>query len=366
MPEVKAVRYDKHIYSFDLLRIVASFLVVINHTIGGVYFKFKPDAFDWYISALLFILCKTAVPLFFMITGSLLLQKGAQSYRKMIKYALRMLGVLIVWSYIYSCYINKGFLSADKMKEMLINIFTNKPVITPLWYLYTLIGAYIMLPFVSRMTLSFSEKDYLIFLGLWCLFNGLIPEINMLIINKIKFVSYFQYQLFTGCLGYFVLGYYLFTKNRQIIRDEKENGTATKKLLIKLVIILAAFSFGIFSVIYTGKPNVIDNAGFFIFIILSVLIYNAFIQAESKFKTTFDRGGILASVIKNVSEATFGIYLIHRLIKDILLNDLSFSPHINILMDCTGGILLFDVILYFLCFVIVWVARKIPVIRRIV
>ena len=367
MEKGNAVKSYDHVYYIDFLRIAASFLVIVNHTITGICFDYKPDSFEWYISALLFIICKTAVPIFLMITGSLLLHKSAQDYRKTVKRILRMLAVLIAWSYIYYCYEYKGIPTLKKTWDMLVNIFTNKPAITALWYLYALIGVYIMLPFISKMTLAFDDKDYLIFLGLWGLFNGLIPEIDALFGGKkITFVSYFQYQLFIGWPGYCVLGYYLSAGGRQILHTAKEGNTAKGSLLIKIALAFAALFFGFFSIIYTGKPNVVDNAKYFIFIILSALIYNGFVQAEDRFKKLLLPGGRFASAVKSVSEATFGIYLCHRLVRDILLNDLSISPQIRVLMDSVLGILLFDSILYFLCFTVISFLRRIPIVRKIV
>ena len=364
-------RLDNHIYIYDLIRIVASFLVIINHSSGKVYFKFNPDSVEWYIAALLFIICKTAVPLFFMITGSLLLQKNAQSYKKMIKYILRIVIVLFAWTYIYSCYYNNGLLSIAETKTMIINAITNRPVITPLWYLYALIGLYLMAPFISRMTISFNNRDYLIFLSLWCFFNGLIPEINILLSNlfktRLKLVGFFQYPLFMGWAGFFVLGYYISNRDKLTgLPVEKCTDAASRKILISVAVAILSLAVGVLSVVVTKKAGMIDNAGFLIIIILSALIYAAFIQHEDSYKRFIAKKKTLACIIRSISEATFGIYLSHRLIMDILLKKLSFSPQLNMLMESVLGVLLFDVVLFCICFGFIWLIKRIPIIRKIV
>ncbi len=274
--EIKTKLSTGHVFYMDLLRILASFLVVLNHTIGNYFFKIKLDSVEWFFSAFLFILCKTAVPLFFMITGSLLLEQKAQDYRKIFKYILRMVMVLIIWSYIYSCYFNRGFLSIEATKAMIMNIFTIKPVITPLWYLYALIGIYLMIPFLSKMTATFETKDFLIFLGFWGFFNGLIPEISVLLPQKIQFVRYFQYPLFTGWAGYLILGYYLSKKCQGFLYGKKIRNS------LGLIACVVAFAVGVLSVIVKKDPQVVDNAAFLIYIILAAVSYYAFIRSEER------------------------------------------------------------------------------------
>lgn len=300
-----------------------------------------------------------------MVTGTLLLQR-VQDYQKILKYILRVIVVLIAWSFLYSCYQFDKILSIEETKTMLIDIITNKPVITPLWYLYALIGLYIMMPFISKMTLSFENKDYQIFLCLWCLFNAMIPEINSLIGNQIKFVSYFQYQIFTGWSGFLVLGFYLYNREKTKSTLNRDHNARFKILGIKIGAGILLLAIGVLSVIITNQAKVIDNAGFMIVVILSGLIYSCFIKSEEKIKHLYKNNRTLSSLIRNVSEATFGIYLLHRLMISVILHDLPMSPRINPLTQSLLGILLFDVVLYWICFCVVWIIKKIPVIRKLV
>lgn len=71
----------KRRYYIDILRILACFMVVLNHFDPGFYaFHNKQQGTVSYWLLLAFsVFCKFAVPLFFMISGALLLKKTNQS-----------------------------------------------------------------------------------------------------------------------------------------------------------------------------------------------------------------------------------------------------------------------------------------------
>ena len=59
----------------DHLRILACFLVIVNHTNPAVYSVASVHGLTWYASLLYHYLCRMAVPLFLMISGACLLHK---------------------------------------------------------------------------------------------------------------------------------------------------------------------------------------------------------------------------------------------------------------------------------------------------
>lgn len=361
MKENKAPLFKRN-KNICYLRIIASFFVVMNHTLGSFCREIKLDSAEWWLSALLFILCKTAVPLFLMITGSLLLGEKARDYKKMMRYFLRILLVLIAWTYIYSCYFRNGLIPINRCLDLL-SYFTTKPIITPLWYLYTLLGIYIMLPFFSKMISAFENRDYLIFLGLWCLFNGLIPEINALVGDKIRFVHYFQIPLFVGWVGYTILGYYILLKDRQLGPERKSQ---IRLLILGLAAGLLSLTIGLASIVVQRDLNVVDNSGYPIIVVLAALIFELSIRLDDRRQMKDDNKGTASPFLTIISEATFGIYLLHPLMINFISTRLPISSAVSLLIKSLPGILLFDVIVYVMCFAVVWVLKKIPVVRAVV
>lgn len=76
MPDNK-LRHPKRLLHLDLLRLMAILFVIFNHTSDRGYFLFADSVGSWlyfpYMASS--VLCKVAVPIFFMISGALLLPK---------------------------------------------------------------------------------------------------------------------------------------------------------------------------------------------------------------------------------------------------------------------------------------------------
>ena len=53
----------------DVLRVLAAFLVIVNHTNSDVFQSVTPANGTWWLSIAWYALCKIAVPLFVMISG---------------------------------------------------------------------------------------------------------------------------------------------------------------------------------------------------------------------------------------------------------------------------------------------------------
>lgn len=64
----------------DFLRILACFLVIVNHTNSDIFLN-SSIGITWFVSITYFFICKIAVPLFVMISGAVLLGKK-DSYKK--------------------------------------------------------------------------------------------------------------------------------------------------------------------------------------------------------------------------------------------------------------------------------------------
>ena len=84
----------------DILRILAIFLVVFNHTAerGYTLFANSTDSFLYFPYMMFSVFCKIAVPIFFMISGALLLPKDESLKQLFTKRIFRMAIVLLLIS----------------------------------------------------------------------------------------------------------------------------------------------------------------------------------------------------------------------------------------------------------------------------
>ena len=73
MESIVNTKVERPRYEFiDILRIVACFLVIVNHTITTVFYGAEPSR-GWFISVIWFYISKLSVPVFVMITGYILI-----------------------------------------------------------------------------------------------------------------------------------------------------------------------------------------------------------------------------------------------------------------------------------------------------
>lgn len=146
-----------------------------------------------------------AVPVFFMITGSLLVEKTICYKDVLSKYVKKILVILFgfgtAFSFIKEFAQNKTF-SIVLIKNTLFSVLEDTGF-GHLWYLYVLIGLYLLLPvfnLISKLEKEEIEKLLLILF----IFDFCVPLISNLTRVKIAFSIPVTYPVF-----YYVLGYYL-------------------------------------------------------------------------------------------------------------------------------------------------------------
>ena len=105
---------EKRIY-FEVMRIVACFFVIFNHTSVNGYFLFstrEPGSAHFWIELFVSVFCKFAVPLFLAISGALLLAKEDEPlsviYKKRFPRILLVLLLSSLLYYYWTCVVIKG------------------------------------------------------------------------------------------------------------------------------------------------------------------------------------------------------------------------------------------------------------------
>jgi surface polysaccharide O-acyltransferase-like enzyme len=193
----------------DRLRNVATVLVIIIHVAASIAQDDRPyDTSEWWVGNWWNALGRPAVPLFVMLSGFLLLGKDYSLGYFLQRRFTRVLIPALCWMGIYSYYNfwKKG--SPATLAEAALGI-AKGPVHHHLWFIYLIIGLYLLYPVLRAWTRSARDEDYLYFTVLFMLgamgykilyqFQGWNPGLYV--------------ELFTNHAGFFVLGYYLGTKH---------------------------------------------------------------------------------------------------------------------------------------------------------
>jgi len=335
---------NKEINYINILRIIACFMVIINHTNG--YILEYDSIINSTFYCITFSLCKIGVPLFLMITGCLILDKK-YNYKKIIKCILRVLipalGISLV------LYIkNVGINNLDFI--YFFKSILSKPYIIPFWYIYALIGVYCSLPFIQKMVKEFKKTDYLIFLLLFLVFPTFINLLNSYIDININYN--FQLAFFPIIISTVICGNFI-----------SKLDITKKYLIISIITFIFSFSIMFLSMYIPYIDNgeisyILDSWNTFPVILMSISTFYIIRHIYEKIKLSYK----VNKIISKVSSTTFGIYLFHyilnyRIYKITIVQKLFvFCPII--------AIIVLNILVFTFCMIITYLLKKIPILKK--
>lgn len=194
----------------DVLRILAAFLVIVNHTNSDLFQASDPAHGTWWASILWFSLCKAAVPVFVMVSGACLLGRE-DSYRKCLGRFARAAGALLAFSYLYflhDAWVNYGLWPRALRLDVFLQKVWSMQIADSFWYLYFYAGLMLALPLLQRLSRAMGDRDaaYLIGLSLglgagWPLLAHYVPAFSL--------PEYFDVPMISTMVGLFFAGWQL-------------------------------------------------------------------------------------------------------------------------------------------------------------
>ena len=234
---------SSHVGWIDLLRVVACVAVVLAHNCDAFVGQFLVDPVSFYTGTAIGSLMRPSVPLFVMITAVLLLPVRStitlpSFYRRRVG---RIVVPLIFWSialplltWLYFAVFSPGtqnpivdlssYNSSSVWHRIATFIFNFNFDTTPLWYLYMLVGLYLIMPVISTWLEKASPAEIRTLLWVWLisLFLPYVEKVapllgyvgnygNMGILGVCDWNPYGTFYYLSGFVGYAVLAYYLRT-----------------------------------------------------------------------------------------------------------------------------------------------------------
>lgn len=310
---------NKRIIYIDILRILSIVAVIILHYTAEVLISTNDfNTSSWWISNGFNSISRFAVPVFFMISGAMILRTKITSYRDFyIKRVVPLLIPLLSWSLIYDLY-NQYYVIKSQMNayEFVIDfgyrLLTDRNYVH-LWFLYAIIAIYLTVPLIIKFINSCSKKDLRYYLLLW-----FIVSIAYRFISDVAFRATDQYikipimdiPFFMGYLGYFILGYYLF---------HYELPLKAKNILYNLGII-SFFLTPVATYFVSLRSGVLDEMFYGNYSIttffMAVSLFIFFKEKETLISDNVNHK--IQKLISSISKASFSIYLIHLLVEMML------------------------------------------------
>lgn len=346
----------KYILYFDLLNIFACFAVVALHVNGAVHTFAKTR--NWVSCMFIEALFYFAVPVFFMLTGATLM-----NYRKRYdtgtffkKRIFKTFIPFIIWSIIgicWSVFYTKGMTSSDiNSPAKFISAVINCKGMGIYWFFPALFSVYLTIPLFSLVDEDkrIGRKGIFTYLILaYIVLNVILPFICRL--TGIQWNSAFNAVSCGGYVVWILIGYFL-------------AGTDIKKKFRILIYILGLLGFfmyfyltvqksfktGSFDKTYAGYMNIPA-------IFMGTAVFVFFKYGKWSFIEKHEKA---VKFVRNLSAASFGVYLIHYYFKDFSIRHFGIDPRSTV-YRIAGTF-----IIYGLSVLIVRVIQKIPVIRKMV
>lgn len=192
----------------DRLRILATLMVIAIHVAGPVSQQnTEYNSWFWWAGNFWDGVSRPSVPLFTMLSGFLLLGKDYPTGSFLKKRFSRVLIPGLFWMIVYCYYDYSGTGSPATIAEAARGIL-QRSVHYHLWYIYLIVGLYLMYPLLRPWARNARDEDYwyvfaLFFCGTW-LYKFLYQFLGLSI--------GIYWEFFTNQGGYFILGYYLGSK----------------------------------------------------------------------------------------------------------------------------------------------------------
>ena len=358
------MKQQAYIAYFDVLRVMAILAVITLHVAIFHFQDTNVFSFSWEMSNLYDGLMRWGVPVFVMISGALFLDPSRERSTKQLyaKNILHIACVLIFWSV---CYAGLAFAAGSGQKDitkLISYVILGAP---HLWFLYMLLGLYILVPLLRPLCKEEELTRY--FLILAFIFSFFLPTVNK-ILTGLQLVMPYEsiFRMHEGLtvlvrdnirfyftlefVSYFVLGYYI-------------NKISLLPWQRKTIYLLGGLSW-IASICFARFVSHTTQVAFDFYAGCDVSLYVLF-EALAVFvfvKYNFEHiSARLANIFHYLSGRVLGIYLMHAAVQGFLnkvlgLNSSSFNPAISIP--------LLSLVIFVLSWMAVEVLLKIPFCKK--
>lgn len=339
MPSIAEKRSPRLAY-LDALRLLACFLVIVNHT---AYLSNFEEA--GLLSRLLgfgyVFLCKSAVPVFLMISGRTLLARD-DTPKRSAQRVLRIGAVIVIFSLCYEVfYAVRGEIQNPGVKQFLIDMY-ERQLTGSFWYLYTYAALLLTLPLLQRLVRVMSRGHFLYFFAVSAFFLGLMPMVAEYT-RLSPYSADFMLPFFDSYVCYLLMGCYM----------GRREGRKTDMPLFAAGLVLAL----VFSALMTERSYqstpwdymYLDNIVLFPTVVIAACLFGLFRRIR------FSEG--VGRIVSLLGSATFGAYLLSDLV--IAVTEpayLALAPSLPAL----PGVIGYELIVFIVCLAGGLVLKRLP------
>ena len=284
----------KRVMYIDLLRIYASFMVIVNHAMGTFFEEWAPCG-TWFAVISVFFMTKPMVIIFIMIAGYNLLNR-VDDYSKNGKRIVKILQSLVgisIFHYLAERMGMEGFGFKDFFQRLL-----RGEIDFSLWFMYLYLGILMMLPFLQKFVKGMGKKDLQIFFAISIGYFSVYPVITAFF-PIFTIADTMELSLFGFWIGVLLMGYYF----ANYAKYTRKGAILTALTLISCIILNVIFAYQAYyqDTLYDYMYNDKRTLCFVLIQGICTFYLAGFIDFKGKAR----------EIIFEIGKDTFGIYLVH-------------------------------------------------------
>lgn len=334
----------------EVIRIFATLAVVFLHVAITLVANYTPKelgVFNYAVFNDCYILVTWSVPNFIMISGALLLDpKKNINWEKIGKYIIRMFLVLLTFGVAYALmeliFLDKSF-SLIMIAKAVLNTAEGKSW-SHLWYIYMLIGLYLLTMPIRYVIQMSSEKEIELYIIIMLIGNFIIPTINTVFGRNLA-----NYMLTSEYLTYYIAGYYLSTTKRRFGK------WVVIPMIVSVIIMIVTENVSLFDF---GRSYALNHQTKNILVFL--LSTSVFISVKNVCES---RNVKIGRFSKLFSSCSFAIYLIHPFFINLIYKVFRITP---LSFPIGIGVIVMFLIVLASSLVAAIIVKWIPLIKNIV
>lgn len=331
----------------EAIRGMAILFVIFNHTDGFIYYTVTENPFTWLYSAIFAVLCRTAVPLFFMVSGVLLLEKEESLKTLFCKRVLRIAVVLIVVSLLYYLFdIARNRIAEPGIIDFLKAVL-GKGVRDSFWFLKTYLIYLLSLPFLRKIACGMG-RTLVIYLAV---LKG-IGELAMPVLGRICDMPLsFDIGIAGDCIYYSLMGYCL-THTEEAVGESISGGK-----LLAVVTALIILGVGLVWILGNDTDVYGRNTDLLIFLLAPAL----FLLVKHWTKNLTGES-ILSRLVILAGSCAFGIYLLDNFVR---WQYLALYLHLCQSMPGAAACSIYVLLVFVTGGIYTWMLKRIPLLRKL-
>lgn len=328
-----------------LLRIIAAVAVIAIHSSAPLlYMMNTAPTLDWWNTNLINAFTRWAVPIYVMVSGTLLLDSSRQeSFKEFIKKRAGKIGTpFIFWFLLYFTWeYTQNNISGIENNSLTMTLFFDPPGIH-LYFLYIIIGLYIVTPFLRKVFNRLNEHQTVQFITLLCIFTLCWRMTGFVFVLWLPHLFYFS-----------------FTHVKDVIKKHVSNKVSATTF-ISASVAIAALTAHRFSIQHSSPVFFHEYTTIFV-LLQAVSLFTLFYSLENTFQQHFSKH---THSIQYLSGLTFGTYLVSPIIQDILWHTyFIYNPPIHFSAGLIYAHILATIII---SAAIIMVVQRIPIAKKII